>query len=127
MGITVSRTRSIVNSSRDGSNHRSMAYTIFVSLRPNNRLASSGTQEYALQHNGCSERNEHFTRINGAQLFEHSVMYLFLSAFEPFTGTLRTKTRSSAMGGYGPLKWGPPYQHQVPGMLMFNVLAMTSI
>lgn len=60
MGVTVTGTRSIVNSSRDCSNHRSMAYTIFVSPWPN-RLESRGAQNM-LQHDGCSERNEHFTR-----------------------------------------------------------------
>jgi hypothetical protein len=63
-----------------------------------------------------------FYTVNGVQLFEHTVMYLFLFAFESLTGTLRTKTWSYAMGGCGPLKWGPLYQHQVPGMLIFNVL-----
>ena len=56
------------------------------------------------------------------KLFEHPVMHFCLSAFELFTGTLRTKTRRFAMGGCGPLKWGPSHQHQVHGMIMFIVL-----
>jgi len=75
-----------------------------------------------LQHEGYSERDEHVTRINDTQFFEHPVMYFFLFASEPFTGTLRIKTRSSAMDGCGPVKWGPSHQHQVPGMPMFIVL-----
>jgi len=44
-------------------------------------------------------------------------MVVFLTEFtSPYT------TWSSAMGGCGPLKWGPSHQHHVPGMLMFIVL-----
>jgi hypothetical protein len=60
-----------------------------------------------LQHEGCSERNKHVTQINGVQLFGHPVIHLCLSAFEPFAGEVRTKTRIIASCGCDTPEMGP--------------------